>query len=255
MSHDSQTEPCREPHFFALAVRLPRKQGIRTHVLLVVAMAVVTLIVTALFLVLLRHRSAHQVTDRSLPGSQPFSHHLPESSDRAPARARSRERASFRSAHAEGADDQRRRSHHSGWGGRVLADSAAPICLHSPMRSGRVVAAYTKKQLIWTFAQVVRCRRCSPLRRSTISSTADRCISARCARSTSAAHENGTLLGYVVSGVSIERTVRQISPPTGVEADVPQCGQRCRPALSLPRTRLSVQPSSALWNNADTRFR
>ena len=30
--------------------------------------------------------------------------------------------------------------------------------------------------------------------------------------------ENGTLLGYVVSGISIERTVRQISQPTGVEA-------------------------------------
>jgi len=30
--------------------------------------------------------------------------------------------------------------------------------------------------------------------------------------------EEGTLLGYVVSGVSIERTVRQISDPTGVEA-------------------------------------
>jgi signal transduction histidine kinase len=30
--------------------------------------------------------------------------------------------------------------------------------------------------------------------------------------------ESGTLLGYVVSGVSIERTVRQISEPTGVEA-------------------------------------
>jgi signal transduction histidine kinase len=30
--------------------------------------------------------------------------------------------------------------------------------------------------------------------------------------------EDGTLLGYVVSGVSIERTVRQVSDPTGVEA-------------------------------------
>jgi signal transduction histidine kinase len=30
--------------------------------------------------------------------------------------------------------------------------------------------------------------------------------------------EDGTLLGYVVSGISIERTVRQISQPTGVES-------------------------------------
>jgi signal transduction histidine kinase len=32
------------------------------------------------------------------------------------------------------------------------------------------------------------------------------------------ADDNGTLLGYVVSGISIERTVRQISQPTGAEA-------------------------------------
>ncbi len=37
-------------------VRGQQKQGIRTHVLLVLAMALVTATVTSLFLVLLRHR-------------------------------------------------------------------------------------------------------------------------------------------------------------------------------------------------------
>ncbi|HEV2486798.1 MAG TPA: ATP-binding protein [Terracidiphilus sp.] len=37
--------------------------------------------------------------------------------------------------------------------------------------------------------------------------------------------QEGTLLGYVVSGVSIERTVRQISEPTGVEAAFLSSGQ------------------------------
>jgi signal transduction histidine kinase len=37
--------------------------------------------------------------------------------------------------------------------------------------------------------------------------------------------EDGTLLGYVLSGVSIERTVRQISEPTGVEAAFFSSGQ------------------------------
>ncbi len=37
--------------------------------------------------------------------------------------------------------------------------------------------------------------------------------------------ETGTLLGYVISGISIERTVRQISQPTGVEATFLSGGQ------------------------------
>jgi signal transduction histidine kinase len=37
--------------------------------------------------------------------------------------------------------------------------------------------------------------------------------------------EGGTLLGYLISGISIERTVRQISEPTGVEATFLSNGQ------------------------------
>ncbi len=56
--------------------------------------------------------------------------------------------------------------------------------------------------------------------------------------------EDGTLLGYVVSGVSIERTVREISQPTGVEATFISSGKIV--ASTLPSTmqaELAVQPS------------
>lgn len=52
--------------------------------------------------------------------------------------------------------------------------------------------------------------------------------------------QNGTLLGYVVSGVSIERTVREISQPTGVEATFLSRGQIVASTLGS-----DVQPSLA----------
>jgi signal transduction histidine kinase len=55
--------------------------------------------------------------------------------------------------------------------------------------------------------------------------------------------EDGTLLGYVISGVSIERTVRQISQPTGVEATFLSDGQVVASTLSLSgQASLVMQP-------------
>ncbi len=56
--------------------------------------------------------------------------------------------------------------------------------------------------------------------------------------------QDGTLLGYVISGVSIERTVRQISQPTGVEATFISSGKIVASTLtpSLQAT-LATQPS------------
>lgn len=45
--------------------------------------------------------------------------------------------------------------------------------------------------------------------------------------------EDGTLLGYVISGVSMERTVRQISEPTGVEATFRSGGHIVASTLDL----------------------
>jgi signal transduction histidine kinase len=55
--------------------------------------------------------------------------------------------------------------------------------------------------------------------------------------------EDGTLLGYVVSGVSIERTVRQSSEPTGVEAAFFSNGQVVASTLDADaESALSKQP-------------
>jgi signal transduction histidine kinase len=56
--------------------------------------------------------------------------------------------------------------------------------------------------------------------------------------------EDGTLLGYVISGVSIERTVRQISQPTGVEATFLSRGKILASTLTPSlQTSLAAQPS------------
>jgi signal transduction histidine kinase len=57
--------------------------------------------------------------------------------------------------------------------------------------------------------------------------------------------ESGTLLGYVISGISIERTVRQISQPTGVEATFLSSGKIVASTLTPSlQTIFATQPSS-----------
>jgi signal transduction histidine kinase len=61
--------------------------------------------------------------------------------------------------------------------------------------------------------------------------------------------ENGTLMGYVISGVSIERTVRQISQPTGVEATFLSSGKIVASTLSTSlQTSFAIQLSSLSGN-------
>lgn len=75
--------------------------------------------------------------------------------------------------------------------------------------------------------------------------------------------DDGTLLGFVVSGVSIERTVRQISQPTGAEATFLSGGEVMASTLDasaqgklaaqgLSSSRLSSEPSVIRLGN--TRF-
>ena len=58
---------------------------------------------------------------------------------------------------------------------------------------------------------------------------------------------DGTLLGYVISGVSIERTVRQISQPTGVEATFLSGGKVVASTLS-PSGQASLTAQSGLFS-------
>jgi signal transduction histidine kinase len=55
--------------------------------------------------------------------------------------------------------------------------------------------------------------------------------------------QDGTLLGYVLSGISIERTVRQISQPTGVEATFLSGGQIVASTLA-PEVQASLAKQS-----------
>jgi signal transduction histidine kinase len=75
--------------------------------------------------------------------------------------------------------------------------------------------------------------------------------------------QDGTLLGYVISGVSIERTVRQISQPAGVEATFLSSGKIVASTLPLSfQTSFATQPSLLLGDSlapatvklGDTRF-
>src|SRR6185437_16853090 len=62
LSHDSNLS--QRPNEGAMEVaRKQEKQGVRTHVLLVVAMALVIAIVTCVCLMLIRHRLRKEVTD------------------------------------------------------------------------------------------------------------------------------------------------------------------------------------------------
>jgi signal transduction histidine kinase len=72
--------------------------------------------------------------------------------------------------------------------------------------------------------------------------------------------QDGTLLGYVVNGVSIERTLRQVSQPTGVEATFLSDGQivasTLEPALQISLARepllvsgLSRVPATIMLGN------
>jgi signal transduction histidine kinase len=58
--------------------------------------------------------------------------------------------------------------------------------------------------------------------------------------------DGGTLLGYVISGISIERTVRQVSQPTGVEATFLSDGRVVTSTLPAAATQTSLADPTLL---------
>lgn len=215
MSHD--TAPVRhdegEP---ASRVARTEKQGIRTYVLLVVTMAFVIALVTGASVLLIRHELHEQVTDnlsKDLDHSVVAFQNLED--DRLAALQRENdllaELPTLKALMTSGDD-------------LTIQDGAAEFwqlsgtdlfMLADP--SGRVVAAYTKGPSVDnTLRQGMRALLASPQKHYLI----DRSSLYACALRPLyfGSDQDGTLLGYVLSGVSIERTVRQISAPTGVEA-------------------------------------
>lgn len=192
------------------------KQGIRTHVLLVVAMALVIATVTSLCVLLIRHRLLAQVTDD-------LSHDLDHSvitfqnlqAERLGALERENallaELPTLKALMTSGDDLTIQDGAVEFW--QISGDDL--FALADP--GGRIVAAYTKRVSAGNNLRLVlKTLLAVPGKHYLIDGGSLYDCSVRPLYFGS--DENGTLLGYVISGVSIDPTVRQISQPTGVEA-------------------------------------
>jgi signal transduction histidine kinase len=199
------------------------KQGVRTHILLVVAMAVIIAVVSCLSLLLIRHHLRNQVTDefsRDLDQSVVAFHNL--QAERLGTLERENEllaRLPTLKALMTSGDDLTIQNEAaefwrlSGADLFVLADS-----------SGRVVAGYTRSATVdAALRQGVKVLLASPEKHYLIDGGSLYACSLRPLYFGS--DQEGTILGYVVSGVSIDRTVREISQPADAEAAFLSGGQ------------------------------
>lgn len=213
----------------------PLKQGVRTHVLLVFAMAVVIAIVTSFSLFFLRQGLRAQITKNI---SADLSHSVITFQNLQAERLGALERENSLLADLPtlkalmtSGDDLTIQD-----GAVVFWQLSGTDLFALAAANGRVVAAYTK----------------SPSGSVTLRQNIGKLIEARdkqylingdslyaCAVKPLyfGGGEDGTLLGYVVSGVSIERTVRQISQPTGVEATFLSQGRTVASTLPPPAQR------------------
>ena len=222
---------------------LRRKRGIRTYALLVLGMAVVTLIVTSLCVMIIRYRWRAQVTEDL---SQDLDHSVSSFQNLQAERLGALERENALLAELPtlkalmtSGDDLTIQDgavefwQLSGTDLFALADSR-----------DRIVAAYTKSGAASSTLQ-------GGLKTLLTSSGKHYLIDGKSLYACSlrplyfGSDESGTLLGYVISGISIERTVRQISQPTGVEATFLSSGKIVASTLTPSlQTIFATQPSS-----------
>jgi signal transduction histidine kinase len=205
-------------------------------------MAVVTLIVTSLCVLIIRYRWRAQVTDGL---SQDLEHSVISFKDLQAERLGALERENallselptLKALMTSGDDLTIQDGAVEFWqiSGTDLFALAAP--------SGRIVAAYSKTATAdAVLRDGLKNLLASPDKHYLIDGQALYACSLRALYFGS--DQDGTLLGYVISGVSIERTVRQISEPTGVEATFLSSGRIV--ASTLPpavQTSLTAQPS------------
>jgi signal transduction histidine kinase len=193
-----------------------RLTGVRTQVLLVLAMALVTVIVTALCVFLIRHRLREQVSGDL---AQDLKHSVITFEDLQAERLGALDRENSLLAELPTI-----KALMTSGDKLTIQDGAVEFwqlsgndlfALADP--DGRVVAAYAKATppddaLRRELKMLVE----SPGKHYLINGRSLYACSLRPIYFGN--DEDGTLLGYVISGISIERTVRQISQPTGVEA-------------------------------------
>ena len=207
-----------------------RGQGIRTHILLVIAMALVIAIVTGVSLLLIRHRLRAEVTEDL---SQDLSHSVITFQNLQAERVSALERENsllaelptLKALMTSGDDLTIQDGATEFWqlSGNDLFALVDP--------GGRVVAVYAKSTSPdVTLRRGLQTLITSPDKRYLIDGPGLYVCSLRPLHF--GGDDNGTLLGYVVSGISIERTVRQISQPTGAEATFVSGGEVVASTLS-----------------------
>lgn len=216
MSHDVHPAQHSEGDFLSRVAHSREKQGFRTYVLLVVTMALVIAFVTGASLWLIRHQLREQVTEEF---SQDLNHSVVAFQNLQAERLGSLEREN-----ALLAELPTLKALMTSGDDLTIQDGAAEFwqlsgtdlfMLADP--SGRVMAAYAKKGPANNILrQGMKTLLASPAKHYLIDNGS---LYACVLRPLYFGNDqDGTLLGYVLSGVSIERTVRQISQPTEVDA-------------------------------------
>ena len=247
MSHEARAAGETEGEPAPRIVSLRRRQGIRTYALLVLGMAVVTLIVTSLCVLIIRNRWRAQVTGDL---SEDLAHSVTAFQDLQAERLGALEREN-----ALLAELPTLKALMTSGDDLTIQDGAVEFwqisgtdlfALADPRE--RIVAAYTKSGTASPTLQ-------DGLKNLLTSSGKHYLIDGKSLYACSlrplyfGSDEDGTVLGYVISGVSIERTVRQISHPAGVEATFLSSGKIVASTLtpSLQRS-FAMLPSSLSGN-------
>jgi signal transduction histidine kinase len=230
LSLDSHEVPPGSDHSKSHAKRL--KQGVRTHVLLVCAMALVIASVTTLSLLLLRQGLRAQITKNL---SEDLTHSVITFQNLQAERLAALEREN-----ALLADLPTLKALMTSGDDLTIQDGAVEFWQLSgndlfalATSSGRIVAAYTKSApATGVLRDNIGALIASRDKHYFIDGDSLYACAVRPLYFGS--NEEGTLLGYVVSGISIERTVKQISQPTGVEATFISQGRAVASTLLLP---------------------
>jgi signal transduction histidine kinase len=218
------------------------KSGVRTHILLVVAMAVIIAVVTGLSLLLIRHHLRNQVTsdlsadlDRSAVAFQDLQ------AERLATLERENEllsRLPTLKALMTSGDDLTIQNE----GAEFWRMSGADLFVLTDA-GGRMVAGYTKgSSADSALGQDVKTLLASPGKHYLIVGGSLYACSLRPLYFGS--DLEGTLLGYVVSGDSIERTVHEVSQPAGTHAAFLSGGQVVASTLN-PGDQASLARQSA----------
>jgi signal transduction histidine kinase len=215
-----------------------RRHGVRTYALMVVGMAVVTLIVTCLCVIIIRYRWHSQVTDelsQDLEHSVIAFHELQAERLGALDRENSllAELPTLKALMTSGDDPTIQDGAVEFWqlsgtdlfaladpGGHIAAVYSKTATTSPTLRAGvRTLLSSTGKHYLIVGSSLYACS----LRPLYFGSN----------------HE-GTLLGYVISGVSIESTARQIADPTAVEATFLSGGKIAATTLS-PSAQIALE--------------